>query len=455
MHIKSYLYCLCITLIVCTNAVAQQFKKGDRICFVGNSITHNGDYWHNIQLYYTTRFPQLGLQFFNCGISGDVAGGILKRMDSDILIHKPTWCVLMIGMNDVNRGLYDPKRKDGPGIKEKQQAALVTYKKNIDSILRIFEEQKIKVILQTPSIYDQTSKMAGTNLFGVNDALGVCADYIKAKAQEYKLTVVDYWTRLSALNKEFQLTDSTGTLISKDRVHPAGPGHLLMAWEFLRTTKAPSIVSTIVINQDTATSRKASQRCTISNFERKGDKVSFTCTEQALPFPMRDDQRLVADLVAFDMDVNRQTLQINYLKPGNYSLTIDGVEMGKYFSGDLERGILISELPNLPQYRQSRDVQGLLQRSWAIEAQLRNLKLIEHRYINNLPGKENLEVVRRFYDSAHSAKPETDGARKLFVAYLENKPKEAELEERFNRSLDSLPILNKPAPHKYVLTRLR
>lgn len=449
------LFFVWIALSICISATAQQFKKGDRICFVGNSITHNGDYWHNVQLYYATRFPQLDLKFFNCGISGDVTGGILRRIDSDVLVHKPTWAVIMIGMNDVNRPLYDAKRKNEPGIKEKQLAEIERYKKNLDSIIHIFQAKNIKVILQTPSIYDQTSKMASNNLFGVNDALGMCADYIKALGQQYKMTVVDYWTRLSALNKEYQLTDSTATLIGKDRVHPGGPGHLLMAWEFLRTTKVPAIVSAIVINQDTASSRKASQQCVIKDFVRKGDKVSFTCTEKAFPFPLREDQQIVTDIVAFNEDISRETLQINYLRPGNYALTIDGVDAGKYFSGELERGINLSELHDLPQYKQAQQIRELLQRSWAIEALLRNVKLVEHRYIQNLPGKENLETVRRFYDSAHSAKPGTDGTKKLFLGYLENKPKEAELTQQFNRALDSLPLINKPVAHKYVLTKLK
>jgi endoglucanase len=34
------------------------FKNGERVCFVGNSITNNGEFHHNILLYYITRFPE-------------------------------------------------------------------------------------------------------------------------------------------------------------------------------------------------------------------------------------------------------------------------------------------------------------------------------------------------------------------------------------------------------------
>lgn len=442
-----------VMLCCCLAAAAQRFKNGDRVCFVGNSITHNGDYWHNVQLYYATRFPQLDVKFFNCGISGDVTSGILRRMDSDILIHRPTWAVIMIGMNDVNRPLYGAKRKNEPGIKEKQQAELTKYKKNVDSVIRIFRDKGINVILQTPSIYDQTAKLSTNNLFGVNDALKTCADFIRTAAKKYKLTVVDYWTMLTTLNEEIQKTDSSATLIGKDRVHPGGTGHLLMAWEFLRTTKAPAVVSTIVVDRDAATSKSKSQQCDITDMKRSDKLITFVCKEKALPFPLREDQMKVTQLVAFDDSLNREVLKFNYLKPGTYTLSIDGTEIGKYFSGELERGINLSTIHNLQQYQQALEVQALLKRSWALEGQLRAFRLIEHRYINNLPGNEDLETVRKFYDSAHSHKPDSDYVKKMFVQYLENKPKEAEIRQQWERSLDSLPVLNKPVAHKFMLRR--
>lgn len=61
------------------------FQKGDRVVFVGNSITNNGAFYHNIFQYYVTRFPEQPITFFNCGISGDVTAGILRRMDSEYI----------------------------------------------------------------------------------------------------------------------------------------------------------------------------------------------------------------------------------------------------------------------------------------------------------------------------------------------------------------------------------
>lgn len=101
---------LSILLILCIfESVYSQksiFHRDSKICFVGNSITNNGEFHHNILLYHLTRFPSSPVTFYNCGISGSTASDILKRMDTDILNLKPDYAVMMIGMNDVRRYLY-------------------------------------------------------------------------------------------------------------------------------------------------------------------------------------------------------------------------------------------------------------------------------------------------------------------------------------------------------------
>jgi endoglucanase len=226
-----------------------------------------------------------------------------------------------------------------------------------------------------------------------------------------------------------------------------------MAWEFLKTIKAPATVANIVADQTVEGSRAKSQQVTITDFSRKDGLIRFTALEKALPFPLREDQLKGAELVPFAENLNREIVKFNYLTPGNYTLSIDGMEIGRFFSGELERGVNLALLPGAPQYRQALKVQALLQRSWQLEAQLRAMRLIEYRYINTLPGRENLETVRRFYDTAHANKPDSDYVKKMFLTYMNVKPKEAEIRQQWQRSLDSLPVLNKPVPHRYVLKK--
>ena len=51
------------------------FKPGDRVLFLGDSITEQYQYSSDIELYLTTRFPKWNCFFLNAGIGGDTANG--------------------------------------------------------------------------------------------------------------------------------------------------------------------------------------------------------------------------------------------------------------------------------------------------------------------------------------------------------------------------------------------
>ena len=53
-----------------------QFKDGERVCFVGDSITHAGGYHSTVYLYYLTRFPDREIRAWNKGISGNQASHV-------------------------------------------------------------------------------------------------------------------------------------------------------------------------------------------------------------------------------------------------------------------------------------------------------------------------------------------------------------------------------------------
>lgn len=64
------------------------------VVFIGNSITEAGD-WADI-------VP--GKYILNRGISGDISFGVIARLD-DLLAKKPSKIFLLIGVNDLKRGI--------------------------------------------------------------------------------------------------------------------------------------------------------------------------------------------------------------------------------------------------------------------------------------------------------------------------------------------------------------
>src|SRR5947209_7125023 len=84
------------------------FKDGDRIVFLGDSITEQYQYSTDIELYLTTRFPKWKQTFINAGISGDTATGGANRFQQHVLGEKPTAVTINFGMNDGGYGAFNP-----------------------------------------------------------------------------------------------------------------------------------------------------------------------------------------------------------------------------------------------------------------------------------------------------------------------------------------------------------
>lgn len=72
----------------------QEPMKTGQIIFLGNSITEGGN-WHQL-------FPNHNV--VNRGIGGDIAHGILRRMD-EIIKRQPSKLFLLIGINDIGKDI--------------------------------------------------------------------------------------------------------------------------------------------------------------------------------------------------------------------------------------------------------------------------------------------------------------------------------------------------------------
>ena len=384
-------------------ASAQLFKNGDRVCFVGNSITQNGSFFHQLAVYYATRFPDQRVAFINCGINGNVAANILSRIDSDILVNKPTWAVLKLGMNDVRKELYHPDSAAVAGIEKRREQALEIYRTNYVRIIERLLSAKCRLILQTPSIYDQTATIAAENYKGRNKALQRCAQIVRNLGLKYHLPVVDYQDIMLSVNRHLQQADPSATLIGPDRVHPGDAGHFVMAYQFLKTT-LPSVPRS-EITLDFAGKTEA----------------GLAVKESVLPFPVDQEAASGSQLVPFKA-FNSNRLTVKGLKSGSYTLTIDSIPIGKFTAQQLTTGIDLNANKQTPQYLQSLKVLSLFRTYWKMEADNRYVRLIETYH---QPHNERYLTLKANFDA--------------------NTAKMSEL-------LDQIYRINKPVKHQFKLT---
>ncbi len=448
-----------IFLMGCSDASAPKkiadtssfFDKGDRVCFVGNSITDMGMFHNNIYLYHITRFLDKPIKVYNLGISGDVTTGVLNRMEDDIMIHKPTHAVIMLGMNDVQRNLYGAKTTTNNDTLYKRQEAIHIYKKNLDSIVNIFLSKNVQVILERPSIYDQTATLSEPNHLGVNGVLGECGIFIDSLAGKYQLQVVDYFSTMNRINTEIQTKDSSATLTSKDRIHPEETGHFVMTYEFLRTEKASKYISKIVIDARDLKSLEESYNCHISAITKQKNKIEFDVKEMALPFPVNREQQEALKLVPFVDDFNVELFKVRNLTNGEYRLQIDNVVVGIFSSEQLDEGVNLATYKLIPQFQQAKEVREKLEELWEMEGKLRGMKFIEYMDVyKSCPKKESLDYVESFLDSIFSGYPDPYYKDQL-KTYVQNKPKEEKLTIACAIIRKEIYSLAKPKKHLFTL----
>ncbi|HEU4554741.1 MAG TPA: SGNH/GDSL hydrolase family protein [Chitinophaga sp.] len=376
---------------IALQAEAQQrpapFQQGDRVVFVGNSITDGGHYHSYIWLYYMTHFPGRRITCFNAGIGGDVITQIYERFDADVLSKKPTVLTLTWGMNDT--GYFEWYRADGKDTMQKKlQRSYDSYAK-VEAILK--KRSDIKKVFIGTSPYDDAAKFNNKNIFPhKTDALTEVVTFQEQAAKRNGWAFVDFYRPMMAINQREQQKDSTFSLTPNDRIHPDNDGHMVMAYLFL---KAQGLAGQPVASMRVdAASKKVQEaaNCKITGVTGSASGISFSYLAQSLPYPLdtvprgwgnHKKQSDAMEIVPFMKEFNQEILQVSGLKAGSYNLLMDGEKVGTYDAGQLAAGINLAENTRTPEYQQAIQVRELNEERWDIERRLRMYAWIEFDFL--------------------------------------------------------------------------
>lgn len=428
------------------------FVDGDVVAVIGDSITHDGRWHRYVADFYATRYPGRLVRFVNCGIAGDTAAGVLKRLDSDILPNHPTAAVVMLGMNDVGRGAYGTAAPAAAQTTEFREKFLTSYRANLTELVMRLRQAGIKrIVLVTPSPFDQTAKLASDPLTGVNDALGRCAQIAQEVAQQNGCGVVDFHAPMTALNLARQQQDPAFTLIGNDRVHPAAPGHLVMAWLFLQAQGVSPLVSRVVL--DASTTAVAEQvNAQVGGMVWK-DGVTFTLTQQALPLPLNPDTLPALQWVPLAATIDREELAISHLPAGTYQLSIDAAEVGRFAAAQFADGIDLACNPKTPQFRQAQGLLTVANDLRTAELPLRNVALVDEKWLPAL-GPVPAEPDQRLNAAVAKAAGSEAWKKKIADDYRATKPDMAAAHLRIDALVKRLYEAAQPKPHTYLVKRV-
>ncbi len=362
------------------------FKVGDKVAFVGNSITEAGFYEMYVWQYYMLHFPQRKIQVLNGGIGGDVAGQILDRLDADILQKKPSVVVLIFGMNDSRYFEYFNK----PEAEVRKEAVATSFSSYQQIEKKLLALPGIQKIMMASSPYDETMTGPKNNFHGKYATMIEIANFQEAAAKKNIWGFVDLMRPMTAINEREQKLDTNYTLTGTDRIHPGNAGHFVMAYFFLKSQGLTgSVVADVVIDAATGKLQKA-VNSSIKNIVTKGGKVSFDYTVSSLPFPTDTVPRCWGNtqrqsdalaVIPFTEEFNKELLTIKGLKSSApYVLTIDGERIRGWQGGQFAKGINLAVVTNTPQYQQAQKVAGLLLKYRDLEQKLRSYYWLQFNY---------------------------------------------------------------------------
>lgn len=368
-----------------TQAKLKPFVQGDRVVFMGNSITDGGHYHSYIWLYYMTHFPNMRIDCFNAGIGGDISKQMLERLNTDVFANKPTIMTLTFGMNDTGYELYPADKADSL-YGQKVKVSLQSFEL-IKTELK--QHPEIKKIMIASSPYDETSKIKIRALVKKNTAMLAIAAEQQKTAKENNWGFIDFNTPMTMINQREQRSDSTFTMQDADRIHPTNDGQMVMAYVFLNAQGlAGTKVADIAIN---AKNNKIEQQtnCKITGLAANGNTTKFIYLANSLPYPIdtipsgfgrpQRSQAQALKLIPFINDYDQEMLRVKGLdQTRTYALTIDCKAIGTWDGKAFGDGINLAQLTATPQYQQSLAIMHLNEERWEIERRLREYYWIHY-----------------------------------------------------------------------------
>ncbi|MFK7910103.1 MAG: SGNH/GDSL hydrolase family protein [Akkermansiaceae bacterium] len=216
MFKTTLLFVTSLTLHLSLTAQADiMIQKGDKIAFLGDSITQAGARPGGYCNLIIEALNKKGLEVTPkyAGISGHKSNQMLARLEKDVLSHKPQWMTLSCGVNDVWHGQRGVKLED--------------YKKNITSIVDQAQAAGIKVIILTSTMIREDQANA------LNQKLKGYNDFLVQLSKEKKCLLAD----LNGLMQETIKTmekNSKGNTVTSDGVHMNSAGNMMMAKGILK-----------------------------------------------------------------------------------------------------------------------------------------------------------------------------------------------------------------------------
>ena len=192
-------------------------KKGEKIIFLGDSITQAGGLRGGYCDLVIRGLNHLGLKvtWRGAGKNGHKSNDMLKRVQGDVINQKPDWMTLSCGVNDVMLKAHGVDLPD--------------YKKNITAIVDKAQAAGIKVMILTATMIQENQEgELNQNLIPYND-------FLRKLAKEKKCLLADLNAdHQAAVKAAREKNPRIRNVLAHDGVHMWPHGNKMMARGVLR-----------------------------------------------------------------------------------------------------------------------------------------------------------------------------------------------------------------------------
>lgn len=204
-----------------TSAEAIPVKSGQKIAFLGDSITAAGARKGGYCRMVIDGLKSEGIEVTGvfAGISGHKSNQMLARLEKDVLSKNPDWMTLSCGVNDVWHG---PR-----GV------VLEDYKKNITAIVDQAQAAGVKVMILTSTMIKEDQKNA------LNQKLVPYNAFLRELAKEKGCLLADLNAEMQEALKTFPADAAKGKQLTRDGVHMNALGNKMMGSGILKAFGVP------------------------------------------------------------------------------------------------------------------------------------------------------------------------------------------------------------------------
>lgn len=201
----------------------EPLKKGDRVVFLGDSITQAGagpgGYVTLVKEALARQKPALGVEVIGAGISGNKVPDLEQRLQRDVLDKKPTVVVIYIGINDVWHS------QNGRGTPKD------AYEQGLRRLIEKIQKAGARAILCTASVIGE--KTDGSNK--LDAMLDEYCQISRRVAKDSGAQLLDLRQKFLDYLKGHNPNNDEKNVLTTDGVHLNAAGNQFVAARMLET----------------------------------------------------------------------------------------------------------------------------------------------------------------------------------------------------------------------------